>query len=489
METTPARFRALLDLAADHLERFLTTLPDQPMVRTAGGRKLARSLREPMPEGPVAAEALMRLLFERVLPRSFNTASAGYMAYIPGGGLPESGVADLIADVCNRYVGLWIAAPGAVQLEVNVIRWLCGLAGYGEAAGGVLTSGGSMANLSGLLCARERLGERFQDGVIYCSSQVHHSVRKAAKVIGFLEECIQVIEVDERYRMKVDVVRARMAEDRAAGRRPCAVVASAGTTATGAVDPLEALAGLCAEAGIWLHVDAAYGGSFLFTERGRSSLAGIGRADSITLDPHKGMFLPYGTGALLVRDRAALTGAHRMGASYLPASQTEEDLWDFADMSPELSRDFRGLRLWLPWKLHGSQGFRAMLDEKLDLAAWAADQVRGLPGVRLVAAPELSLFAFRWEPRRASGAGDRARVDRENRLLLQRVNAGQRVFLTGVEVPDPEAGGAPIFVIRVCVLSFRTHRARVEEAVEAIRTAIREAGTEAGPEAETEAGG
>lgn len=454
----------MVDRAMDRIVPWITSLPEQPTHDLDRAQKLVRALREPLPEGGVSFRRLLGQLFERVLPISLNTASPGYMAYIPGGGLFHAAVADLVADATNRYVGIWAAAPGLAQIEQNAIRWFADLAGLPETAGGLLTSGGSLANLGAVVTARhEKLGEDFLRGTIYTTEQAHHSVRKAARVAGFPDANVRVVAM-ENHRMRVDALRAAVAADRAAGFQPVMVVASAGTTATGAIDPLDAIADVCGEEALWFHVDAAYGGFFLLTERGRAALHGIDRADTITLDPHKGLFLPYGTGCLLARDRAALRRAHRVSSAYLPPSQEDPDCWDFADLGPELSRDPRGLRVWLPLKMHGAAVFRAALDEKLDLAANATARVAALPGVEIVAPPALSLFAFRVAP---PGVTDPEAVDAFGRRLLTRVNARKRVFVTGVDVEGRH-------LLRVCVLSFRTHADRVDMLVEDLAAAIAE---------------
>jgi aromatic-L-amino-acid decarboxylase len=236
-------------------------------------------------------------------------------------------------------------------------------------------------------------------------------------------------------------------------------VGSAGTTNTGRIDPLSELASFAEAEGLWFHVDAAYGGFFQMTERGRTRFAGIERADSITLDPHKGMFLPYGTGCLLVRDRALLRQAHQVQAEYLQDLAPEDEIPNFADYSPELSRDFRGLRVWLPLKLHGAEAFRDALDEKLDLAEWLYETLRDTPGFELPWEPDLTVVPFRYRPR----AGD---AEAFNRRLLERINASRRVFLSSTIIDGR-------FVLRACILSFRTHRDRIEEAAEIIRDAAR----------------
>lgn len=466
LELDGAAFRQMVEAALDRLAPFIDRLPAQPTHHLDGSRRLTRALQEPVPERGASFRRLLGQLFEQVIPVSLNTASPGYLAYIPGGGLPHAAVADLIADVTNRYTGLWMPAPGLVQLEINVLRWFAALVGYPPEAQGILTSGGSLANLGAVVTAREdRLPTDFLRGTIYTSIQAHHSVQKAARVAGFPLANVRALPVDGAFRLDVGALRDAIAADRAAGMQPFLVVAHAGSTPVGAVDPLGALADLCAAEGLWLHVDAAYGGFFVMTEQGRPTLQGMERADSITLDPHKGLFLPYGTGCLLVRKPGALARAFRVEAAYLPPPQEDPDQWDFADFGPELSRPTRGLRVWLPIKMHGIGAFRDALSEKLTLAQDACARIRVLPHVRIVAEPALSLFAFRVEPPTLPPE----EWEGFNRRIMSRINQQQRVILTGVTLPT---SGAPIFVIRVCVLSFRTHQDRIDALVEDLRAAI-----------------
>ncbi|MEJ7732269.1 MAG: aminotransferase class I/II-fold pyridoxal phosphate-dependent enzyme [Polyangiaceae bacterium] len=468
LELEPDTMGAMVELTMDRIQRHLATLDSQPMHAVAGKKKLARALREPMPEDGVAFERLLRLLFGRVIPASLNTASPGYLAYIPGGGIFHAAVADLIANATNRYVGVWQAAPLLTEIEANVIRWFASMLGLPDTAGGVLTTGGSLANLFAVIAARRlRLPEDFSRGVAYTSDQAHHSVLRAAVLAGVPAGQVREIESDASLRLDAARLDAAMHADRAAGRVPFLVVASAGTTNTGAVDDLGAVAEVAARHGAWFHVDAAYGGFFALTERGRRALAGIERADSVTLDPHKSLFLPYGTGCLLARDRDDLRRAFAHHANYLPPMQSEPDLFDFCDMSPELSRDARGLRVWLPLKMHGAGTFRAALDEKLDLARHAADALRAMPELEIVAEPQLSLFAFRVRPPAGAGADAAQVAEERTRRLLVAVNARQRVLLTGAVVRGR-------FVARICVLSFRTHASRIEACIDDVRAGLRE---------------
>lgn len=461
LELSRDELRALIDAAAQRVLDYVESLPRQPSADTEGSAELARSLVEPLPESGRPYEELLDLVFQRVVTKGFGTAGPGYLAYIPGGGIVHSAVADFIADAVNRYVGVFAAAPGLAQLEANVVRWFCDIVGYPATAGGILTSGGSLANFSALVTARrELLPDDFLSGVLYASDQVHHSVAKAAMLAGLPEGNVRLVPSDPVFRVRLDALAAAVSEDRAAGRRPFLVVGSAGTTNTGAVDDLERLADLCAREGLWLHVDAAYGGFFLLTADGRRRLAGISRADSVVLDPHKSLFLPYGTGSLLVRDADALRRAHASSADYMPPMQDDPDLVDFNLVSPELSRDWRGLRVWLPIAMHGIGPFRRNLEEKLELTRWATEELRTIPGIEILAEPQLSIVAFRLARPELDAEAENA----FNRAFLAAVNDRKRVYLTGTMLGER-------FALRICVLSFRTHLDRMREGLDDVRAA------------------
>jgi aromatic-L-amino-acid decarboxylase len=454
LEPTASEMHALVDAAMRHIVAHIESLPVQPAANVEGATEYARTLIEPLPQRGESYESLLRFLFEEAIPRSFNAAGPGYLAYVPGGGLFHSAVADLIANAVNRYVGVCAAAPALVQLEANVVRWFCEILQLPKGSGGVLTSGASLANFTAIVAARrDKLPENFLKGTLYCSTQIHHSFQKAASLAGFPHANVRELPVDRHFRVRIDALEEAIARDRADGFMPFLIAGSAGTTNTGAVDDLEALARMARAHELWFHVDGAYGALFMLTERGRATLKGIERADSIILDPHKTLFLPFGTGALVVRDARTLRRAHSSHADYLPDMQQEDELVDFCEISPELSRDFRGLRVWLPLKLFGIEPFRAQLDEKLDLAFYATAELRKMD-LEIVAPPQLSILAFR-----AKGE------DALNRALLERINAKKRVMLTPAILDGR-------FVIRIAVGSHRTHRDRIDMMLEDIRTSL-----------------
>ncbi len=462
LELSEERMLAMVDQAMERIVAYVRDLPTAPSYKIDGAEEMARALIEPLPEDGEPYEGLVSRLFDEVIPYGFNAAGPGYLAYIPGGGLFHTAVADLISESVNRYTSIWIPAPGLAQIEAVVVRWLCEIVRYPEGALGLLTTGGSMANFTAIFTARrELLPENFLDGTIYVSDQVHHSIQKAAMLAGFPASSVRQVKSDADYSMSVDDLETCITADRRAGRRPFFIVGSAGTVNTGAVDDLDALADVAVAEKMWFHVDAAYGGLFMLTERGRAVLAGIERSDSMSLDPHKALFLPYGTGSLLVRDRETLARAHAAddtAADYLPVMRQDPDFVDFSEISPELSRGHRGLRLWLPIKMHGIGAFRRQLDEKLDLAHWITERLREIKGIEIFAEPQLTLVAFRLA--RAGLSYDK--LNALNQRFLEAVNDRKRIFISHSVVR-----GA--YVLRICVLSFRTHMPDMERALEDIR--------------------
>ena len=455
LEPSPEQMREMGEAAIAYTIDYLGRRADAPAHGFEGGVEVAEAYRASPPEEGGEFGPLLELV-ETAANYASDNAGPGFLAYIPGGGLYASALADFLSNTIDKFVNLWGEAPVAAQVENNVVRWLCDLFAYPPQSRGVLTSGGSMANFSAIVAARHHgLSEDFLDGTLYVSEHVHASVTKAAMLAGFPVGNVRSVAADGRLRMDVDELRRVVGEDRAAGMRPFAVVASAGTTNTGAIDPLDAIADGSGAEGLWLHVDAAYGGFFQLTERGRDRFRGIERADSITLDPHKGLFLPYGTGALVVRNGRLLRDAHHIGTSaYLQDLAGDAQIPNFAEYSAELSRDFRGLRVWFPLKLHGVAAFREALDEKLDLAEHLYAGLSDVLELELPWRPELTVVPFRLRD------GD----DDANRRLLEAINDSKRVFLSSTVIHGR-------FTLRACILSHRTHRDRVDECIDIVRRA------------------
>ena len=454
LDPTPRELERWLAVATEFVVDHVARLPDMPSFATEGAPAATAALLGPPPEEGRPLEETLALLGPAI-EASFTTAGPGYLAFIPGGGLPTAAIADLVGCITNRFVNVTAAAPSLARLEGLTLAWLAELMGFPASAGGIFTTGGSLSNLAAIVAAREaKLGENFQDGILYFSEETHASVAKAARLAGFPRRALRRIPVDARLRMDPGALEAAIAADRAAGLRPFLVVANAGTTNTGAIDPLPRIVAMGREQGLWVHADAAYGGFFRLVPEGARLLAGIEDCDSMTLDPHKTLFLPYGTGVLLVRDPKALERAHATEASYLQDVAAAAGQTNFTDLSPELSRDARGLRVWLPLVVHGVSRFRSELAEKLELTKHAAGRLAAEPLFRLVDRPQLSVVAFVARP----PSGD---PDAFGEEVLRRVNARRRVFLSSTRLDGR-------YVLRLCTVSFRTHRDRVDEAVDAL---------------------
>ena len=455
LELSPTEMQAMGEAVVVRAVAHLAALPEMPCCGDYTDiEALCRSMRESAPEQGTALKALLDPLFDEWIPRSFTTPAPGYLAYIPGGGIYPAALADFIADTTNRYTGIWQAAPALVQLEANALEWLRDWMQFPATTRGLFTTGGSMAMFNAIACAREKLlGNEIRAGTLYVSSQAHHCIAKAAKLAGIAHDRVRTIDVDADFRLRVEELERAVAADRVAGLKPFMVFSTAGTTSTGAVDPIDAVADLAARERLWHHVDGAYGGFFHMVPTLRPLLAGLPRADSLTLDPHKGMFMPYGTGALLVRDGEALRALHSSSAGYLPDNQNE--FYDPAQYGPDLSRGFPGLRIWLTLKYFGAARYRAALAEKRELGVWAAEQVARIPGIVMDAMPQLSLFAFHLE---SPELGSLKAQNAATRALMDCVTRRGQVMVTGATV-------GPRFLGRVCVLCFRTRRAAMETCV------------------------
>lgn len=446
-------------LAGEAVERVIEFLGHRGSAPTIGDEPAA-----PCGPPPEIARPVGELLDQAMATAGtgIDPTNPGFLGFIPGGGLFAAALADFVALNLNRYVTIGAVSPAMVAIERSVGRFLCDLCAMPPESAAVLTSGGSTANLSAVVAARTHgLGDDLRGARMYVSEQAHQSVAKAALIAGLPRDAVGVVATDAELRMDPGALAEMIAADRSAGRRPFLVVATAGTTNTGAIDPVPALADLARDEGLWLHVDAAYGGGFLLTERGRTRLAGIERADTVTLDPHKGLFLPYGTGALVARDPDRLRAAHAVAGSYLRDVSPTDDEPELADISVELTREARGLRLWLPLHLHGVAAFRAALDEKLDLAEVLREGLAADPRIEIPWAPQLSVVPF------ALAGGDNA----ANARLLDRINATRRIFVSSTTI-------AGRLLPRACVLCQRTDRARIDEAVTIIRDAAAEASLE-----------
>lgn len=419
-------------------------------------------------EAPIGATGIdiddaVALLERDVVRPGANTASGGHLAYIPGSSLYLAALGDYFAAITNKYAGIFFSAPGAVRMEHMLLRWVADLVGYPAEAGGNLASGGSIANLTAITSARDAHGLRgadFPRAVVYLTTQAHHCIDKALRIAGMAETRVRYVPTDAGFRMRPDALAEAIADDRRLGFRPWLVIASAGTTDTGAVDPLGAIGEIAQREGCWFHVDAAYGGFFLLTASGRKTLAGIERSDSVVLDPHKSLFLPYGTGIVLVRDRQHLEAANAYHANYMQDAVRDASETSPADVSPELTKHFRALRMWLPLIVVGTAPFAAALEEKLLLAQYFQQELAVL-GFEVGPAPALTIVTYRWAP--ASATLEQANA--MNRDILEGSQRDGRVFLSSTMLDGR-------YTLRMVALSYRTHRRQIDIALRVLREQV-----------------
>ncbi|MEU1372386.1 aminotransferase class V-fold PLP-dependent enzyme [Streptomyces triculaminicus] len=464
LEPDRATMVDMANLVTQQVATFLTTLDSRPTHDTTVPEveeKLAESFLSGPPENGTPFESLMDRL-GTAAESAIESAGPRLMAALPGGGLYSSALAEFFTRALNRYGTLAAAAPALTALEEGVLRWMAqDVCGLPPGSSGILTTGGSMANLSAVVTARhDRLGEDIGRGTIYVSEQAHYSVAKAARIAGIRQQNVRVIPVAEDLTMDLGAAAERIRADRSAGLRPFLLVATAGTTDTGAIDPLTDAGALADREDLWFHVDAAYGGFFRLTARGRERTAGIERADSVTLDPHKALFLPFGTGALVVREPARLHAAHEGSAPALQDVGASDVLPDYAQRGIELSRENRGVRVWLPLHLHGLSAFRDALDEKLDLAGHVHSRLSAVPRLDVPWQPELTAVAFAVRPRHPGATAQRD-ADAATRQLLDRINSDGRAVVHSTTIAGRQ-------LIRICVLAHRTHREHVDEVLDVI---------------------
>lgn len=451
----------LTDKVLQYADNFLDRIYDLPAYVTTEDKGIGL-YDSPISEKPMDISKVLKLLQHNVDRPGLNPASGGHLGYIPGGGIYHSALGDFLADVTNRYAGIFFGSPGAVRMENMLIDWMASVVGYPKETVGNLTSGGSIANLIGIVTAREAYqlkAKELETTVIYLTEHVHHCIEKAIRIAGLNECVVRHVPMDERFRMDAAALDTLIANDKKSGLRPWLVIASAGTTDAGAVDPMQTIAEIAHAHNLWFHIDAAYGGFFILCDEGKKVLKGMDASDSLVMDPHKGLFLPYGTGAVLVKDRKSIMDAHHYFANYMQDARKNSDELSPADLSPELTKHFRGLRLWLPLKLAGVAPFRAGLEEKLLLARYFHEQLQIIPGFEVGPVPELSVVTFRYIPKK----GD---IQKFNERLVQEIHNDGRVFLSSSVI-----GGK--YIIRLAALAFRTHLETIDLALKILKEKVK----------------
>ncbi|HEX5178326.1 MAG TPA: aminotransferase class I/II-fold pyridoxal phosphate-dependent enzyme [Gemmatimonadaceae bacterium] len=455
--------RSPLDLDADTMRRLgyrvtdtiaehLSTLRTQRVLDTLPRRATERLIAAPPPAAGSDIDALLAFLRERVFAHAAREPHPGFIAYVPSCPTFPAALGDWLATGYNFFAGVWPVAAGPNQIEVLVLEWFRTWLGMPNGAGGLLTTGGSAANLTAMIAARHAVvgddGSRIARLTVYASDQTHSSAIRAAWVAGVPRPNVRLITCDAAFRLPVDRLADAIARDRAQGLIPLMIVANGGTTNTGAVDPLGPLADLAAREGIWLHVDAAYGGFSVLADDGRRALAGIERADSVTLDPHKWLYVPFECGCVMAREPTRLKAAFRIYPDYLKDAESDGDEINFADYGEQLTRYARALKVWLSVSYFGTDALRAAISYSLSLAAHAEALVRRERDLEVLAPATLGILCFRAHP---AGTDDAAALDALNERINAAVNAGGRFFISSTRIRGALS-------LRICPIGFRTTR-------------------------------
>jgi glutamate/tyrosine decarboxylase-like PLP-dependent enzyme len=443
--------RRLGRLASDAVAGHRASLLDRPVFGKVGAD--AARFEEPLPEEGMPAEELLALVREHVLPRPFGNSHPRFFAFINATADPLGTIADYLASAMNP--NCWGGDHAAIHVERRVIVWLAEIVGLPHSAEGILTSGGSMANLTALAAARRALAPGVREEglpaegrlVVYASDQVHNCVDKAVDLLGFGWKYLRKIPSDDAFRIRTDLLRDAVARDRAAGLRPAIVVGNAGTVNTGSIDPLEELADLCRREGLWFHADGAYGALATVSPRMKPLFAGLERADSVAADPHKWLYVPYEAGAVLVREAGRLPDAFRRPAEYLVHDAESPVIGpvSFNERGPELSRGFKALKVWMGLKRHGRRGYAAAVEHDVDLARFLSEEARRRPDFELLVEPTLSIANFRYRP---AGVPEE-RLDALNRRIVNELVRSGAFFLAPTRLKGRTS-------MRAAIVNFRT---------------------------------
>ena len=459
---------AMLDLARRASELLVERTENLPGEGAWDGdfqQELEKQLMEPPPEeGRPAVEVLERAARD-ILPLTARNEHPRFFGFIPSSPTWPGVLADFMASGYHVNQCTWLVASGPSQLELVVIDWFRRWVGYPDGAGGLFTSGGSAASVDAFVAAREAAGHPDRASV-YMSDQSHSAHIRAARIIGIRPERIRLLQCDARFRLDMEVLARAVAEDRAAGLNPVAVCANAGASSTGAIDPLGEMADFCEAQGIWLHVDAAYGGFAAVTERGRELLRGMERADSIGMDAHKWFFQPYEAGALLVKDVSTLEKAFAVRHDIL-----QDTIWganhpNFSDRGLQLSRSFRALKVWMSVQTFGMAAFRRAVSRGMELAEQAQEYVRESPVLEMLTPVSLGIVCFRVNP---GDAGlDEKVLEEINRTVLARIFWDDKAFVSSTLLKGK-------FALRFCIINHTTTWDDVHETLETIERFGKEA--------------
>jgi len=456
----------VVELWGELLER----LPSLPVAGRASAAEVRDAVTRAVPGEPLAMEELISSLRTLAFEHATYTGHPGFMAYVTGAGTVPGAAADLLAAALNQNVGGWRLSPGATEIELHLCRWFASRLGLPEGAGGYVTSGGAMANFVALKAARDgrcgwpirELGTRAGPPLtLYASAQVHDVNTRAADMLGLGRDAVRVVACDGALRMRMDALRAAIERDLRTGHKPIAVIATAGTVSTGAIDPLDEIGDICDEYELWMHVDGAYGGVAALTDALRPLFRGIERADSVAFDPHKWLYTPHSGGVIVVRDMQSLAHAFAIEPSYVHDDKALTGRGvDMYALGPQFSRGFHALKIWVSLLAHGWNAYERRIAHDVALARYLHSLVAEHPDLEVVGpAPVLSIACFRYVPRELRGDETaEPYLDRLNERLMSELQLDGRVFPSNAILDGR-------FALRACIVNFRTEAPDIEALV------------------------
>ena len=459
-------------LVTSIIAEFAGSLDTRRVASEATPADLQKLFAESLPEKGIGVDEILTRFRNDVAPHAMAVPSPRYFGQFNPTPLPIGVWADALASALNQNAGAWRNGPTSAMIEARVMRWLCELVGYDGSSFGTLASGGSEANLIALKCARDHVDKAIihqgvrrarEDLVVYASEQCHYSIEKSADILGLGRENVRKIPTDERFHVRIAELRAEIERDRSAGRVPCCVVGVAGTTSTGVIDPLEELSAIAREYSCWFHVDAAYGGVLAFSAQHKNKLRGIERADSITFDPHKWMFVPFACGAILVRDGGrVLREAFDISPEYLSEDRGGADVeYDFFRYGQMGTRRFNSLKLWMAWKFMGRLGYAEVIERQIELTKHFAAALDELNDFERLAEVETAVCCFKFLPAIAR-EWEGSEQDRLQQRLQQRIERSGEAWLTTTVLHGRRA-------LRVNVNSFLTETRHLEDLLELLK--------------------
>lgn len=455
LHLTPDEMKNLGYQVIDILVEHFYKLREKPIGNKASRQELKNLLDTPVPKEGESCDAVLQVVMEHVLSNVMHTDHPRFFGWVPGPSNYVSVMADLLASGFNVFSGVWLVGSGAAQIEITTLQWLIQLMHMPCSSGGIFVSGGSVANLTGLSVARQiKLNNQIDRAVVYCSDQTHSSNDRALKILNFTPDQIIRIPTDKHFRLDIQKLISQIKKDKKEGKQPFCIIANAGTTNTGAIDPLIEIHEICRKENLWMHVDGAYGAAGMLSKKGQKLLKGIELADSLTIDPHKWLFQPYEIGCLIVKDKQWLSETFETRAPYLKDTQPEEEEYNFSNAGIQLTRNFRALKLWMSLKVFGVDAFEDAITKGISLASKAEKKILQFSDWEIVTPSQLGIITFRFAPAYLSPE----EINTINKKIIEKIIQSQYAIVSSTVLHGK-------VVLRMCTINPRTTQGDIRQTI------------------------